>query len=378
MSTEGCVIMKKKNDSEKIVMLNFALDTRSTSGKATKAIYQLTSKFGKLKNANLIDLVEASEIIGKAETIKSRINNETTQGDFQRIQKKVGDNNPLSREEKEFLKEYKKVENEVAKEAAKAEIEAEIYISKNLSAIQQAISSADKIVIIGHCGKGQKSLSSDSQVNTSIETLMKILPNNLKNKHIDCVACESVEFGKTLAKELSTQNIKKTNHDYDGMTISSKKHITIPLPSGAKLYFEMRENGLPRIFRQAKDYKTEFLIQNNQVIESKISTNSDKRNFNAIRDHYRASITTSAEVPTMPPLPQAPKAPMTSTSNIAKAMNIAPAMLHKNSFKQTALDDAAHKNVQKQKTDLAPKVEQKALEPKPNEPIQIGTHRKPS
>ena len=132
-------------------MLNFALDTRSTSGKTTKAIYKLTSKFGKLKNSELIDCVELAENLKEFPDLRN---------------KKIFGG--ISNEESNKLEQ----------------------IEKQLSTIKNMISTTKNIVIIGHCGEGSTSLSSDTGIEIKAADIKKFFPKDMKNTNIDLVACE--------------------------------------------------------------------------------------------------------------------------------------------------------------------------------------------
>ena len=71
-------------------------------------------------------------------------------------------------------------------------------------------------------GTNQNYLRSDTGVKTNLAELKQILPNNLSNKHIDIVACQSNYFGKELTNTLANNKEFKC----DGLTLSSRRHDT--------------------------------------------------------------------------------------------------------------------------------------------------------
>jgi hypothetical protein len=252
----------KKNEGEDIVILNFAIDVRTKAGQAEKNLYLFASQLGKLKHVPIYNMVELSE----------KFSNNNELGYIGQIRLAAqADSFKLNPDNFEAMKNLTYFDN-----------------------MRKDILKADRLIIIGHCANNMTSLSSNNKIETPAARIAKFFPpNDISNKHIDIIACQSTAFGDALANEFflrmknEQDKLSKDKFICDGLTLSSKKHIVIPLPSGAKLYFKMTKLGFPKIFTTGKEYRNDILIRENDQVSHKVSNKQDKKDFQNAVEKYK-------------------------------------------------------------------------------------------
>lgn len=237
---------------EKVVVLNFALDDETLSEKLIHKLYHFAKNLSSFKDAKTYNIVGLCKMISNGPTYLNE------------LLEKENNNTHLTSDEKKDLDTYK--------------------------AIIEAIESADTVILMGHCSEGEEHLSyGDAKIRAS--HMIHFFPNNIQNKHIDIVGCESIGFADALARHfLENMQNKEKNFNCNGTTLSSRKDKVIPIPNGTKLYFKKTDMGLLKIFKTDKNYRRDFLIKNDQIYRQDISGEKDKKTFQNEVNQYRQSI----------------------------------------------------------------------------------------